>query len=149
MTSRPARLFGAMRKNLSPSARSRSSGSGPCATSVPAGSAPPSARYLGDRDLHADCVHVEPAQGRLGGGETEALLAEAGHGAVVEQLALVVAPARVVDLPDGELGDVAREIRSSRRAASGPSIRYFMSGETSIRAAASRIAQYSRSMPRS
>ena len=36
------------------------------------------------------------------------VLAEARHRAVVEQLALVVAPARVVDLPDRELRDVAR-----------------------------------------
>ena len=44
----------------------------------------------------------------LGRGEAEALLAEARHGAVVEQLAVVVAPAGVIDLPDLHLVDVAR-----------------------------------------
>ena len=63
---------------------------------------------LGDGHVHADRVHVQPAQRRFGGGEAEAVLVEARHRAVVEQLAFVVAPAGVVHLSDGELGDVAR-----------------------------------------
>ena len=39
--------------------------------------------------------------------EPEAVLAEPRHRAVVEQLTVVVAPARVVDLSDGELLDIA------------------------------------------
>jgi len=38
-------------------------------------------------------VHRQPAQRGLGGGQPEALFAKARHRAVIEQLALVVAPA--------------------------------------------------------
>ena len=66
---------------------------------------------LGDFDdghVHADCVHVQPAQLRLGGSEAVDLLVDARDRAVVQQLAVVVAPAGVVDLPDLQLVDVAR-----------------------------------------
>ena len=62
---------------------------------------------LGDLDVQAHRVHRQPAQRRLGRGHAEALLGQARDGAVVEHLALVVAPAGVVDLPHRHLEHVA------------------------------------------
>ena len=62
-----------------------------------------------DRDVEADRVLREPAQARIGRGPAERVLRQPRHRAVVDHLAVLVAPGRVVDLPDRELGRVARD----------------------------------------
>ena len=51
----------------------------------------------------------EPAQARIGRGPSEARLSQPRHRAVVDHLAVLVAPRRVEDLADRHLADVARD----------------------------------------
>jgi hypothetical protein len=70
---------------------------------------------------------------------------EAVDRAVVDDLAVLVAPRRVVDLADLELRRVAGDDPVDERSASRPETSYLNSGETSMRAACSRMALYSMS----
>src|SRR5262249_8488177 len=60
-------------------------------------------------DLHveADCILLEPAEARIGGGPAIIVFAETSDGAVVDDLALGIAPAAVDDLVDRNFADVA------------------------------------------
>ena len=64
-----------------------------------------------DRDAQADGVLRQPAQAGIGRGPAERVLRQPRHGPVVDDLAVLVAPRRVVDLSDGQLGRVTRDRR--------------------------------------
>ena len=74
-----------------------------------------------DLDLHPDRVLAEPAQRRVRGRPAVDVLLEARDGPVVDGLAVLVAPGRVDDLPDGDLPEVARDdpVDEPRRVAPG------------------------------
>ena len=114
-------------------------------TSAPAAPAPRRSSEMSSMPTsQAGGVLPEPAQARIGRGPAERLLRQPRHRPVVDDLAVLVAPRRVEDLADAPSSTTSRVIRrSTRRAASGPVIRYLKSGETSISAAALRIALYS------
>ena len=61
-----------------------------------------------DLDVEVGAGHQEPAVAGVGGGDPVGRVRQARHRAVVDDLALLVAPGRVVDLVDLELRDVAR-----------------------------------------
>ena len=63
---------------------------------------------VGDLHVEAGGVHQEPAVAGVRGRDAVSVLREARHGAVVEDLALLVAPGRVVGPVDRELGHVPR-----------------------------------------
>ena len=72
------------------------------------------ARHGGDRlrdvldlDVEAAGIEAEPAVLRVGGRPEDLVLGDPVHGTVVDDLAVLVAPGRVVDLPDLEPGRVA------------------------------------------
>ena len=56
-----------------------------------------------DRDVEPDGVHRQPAEVRLGAREAERVLVEPADGAVVDDLAVRVAPRRVEHLADAAL----------------------------------------------
>ena len=60
-----------------------------------------------DLDIHAQGVLAEPAQAGVGGGPAVGVFVEARDGAVVDHLALLVAPAAVDHLAHADLVDVA------------------------------------------
>jgi hypothetical protein len=62
-----------------------------------------------DRDVQAGGVLAEPAELGIGGRPAVAIVRQAMDRPVVDHLAGLVAPGRVVDLPDGEPGGVARD----------------------------------------
>ena len=97
-------------------------------------------------DVEAVRVQAQPAQLRIGRRPAPRRLVEAGDGAVVDDLAVLVAPGRVEHLADGDSAGVAGDRRGRRGASRRVRVtRYLKSGETSISAAASRIALYSMS----
>ena len=49
-----------------------------------------------DRDVEADRVLREPSQAGIGGGPAKGVFGEARHGPIVDDLAVLVAPRRVV-----------------------------------------------------
>ena len=60
-----------------------------------------------DRHVEPGRVLAQPAQLRVGGGPAEPLVVQAVDRAVVDDLAVLVAPRRVEDLADGQLRRVA------------------------------------------
>ncbi len=62
-----------------------------------------------DRGVQAARVFEQPAQVGVGRRPPEAGVGQARHRAVVDHLAVVVAPRRVVDLPDGHLRGITRD----------------------------------------
>ena len=77
---------------------------GPCSASAATCSEMSSIAHV-----ETDGVLREPAQVRIGGGPAVRVLRQPRHRPVVDHLAVLVAPRRVVDLPDGELRRVARD----------------------------------------
>ena len=73
-----------------------------------------------DVDVQADGVLREPAQAGIGRGPAERVLGQPRHRSVVDHLAVLVAPRRVVDLADGELRRVARDDAIDQRLGVGP-----------------------------
>ena len=99
-----------------------------------------------DRDVEPAGVHA----GTTGAGGRRpstgsVVVVEPGDRAVVDDLALLVAPARVPDLPDGELGRVPDLDAVDQAGGVGALDAYLNSGDTSISAAWLRIALYSMS----
>ena len=76
-------------------------------------------RHVLDDHVHALRVHPQPARVRLGARQAVRPVVEAADRAVVDDLAVGVAPRRVQHLPDGALGDVARDhaVEQPRRVA--------------------------------
>ena len=66
-------------------------------------------RHVLDLDVEARRVLRQPAQARVRRRPAIRLLPHSRHRPVVDDLAIVVAPGRVVDLPDGHLRGVARD----------------------------------------
>ena len=62
-----------------------------------------------DLHLESNGVLPEPAQVRIGGGPAVAVLLEAGDSAIIDHLAVLITPAAINDLIDGDLVDVARQ----------------------------------------
>ena len=107
------------------------------------------AQAVGDvLDLHVEAVavHVDPAQVGLGRRPAVDVLVEPRDRAVVDDLALRrrTSGCRRPG-PTFIFGTSRVTMRSTRRVASLPLTRYLNSGETSMSAAALRIALYSRS----
>jgi hypothetical protein len=66
-------------------------------------------RDIFDRDIEAGRVLDEPAQARIRGSPSIALLAQARDGPVVDDLALLIAPWCVIHLANGKLRRIARD----------------------------------------
>ena len=60
-------------------------------------------------NVHVQAVLAKPAQAGIGGGPTIFVFFETSEGAVVNDFALLVTPAAVDDLADGDFVDVARD----------------------------------------
>ena len=97
-----------------------------------------------DLDVEPADELLEVGEVRLGRGQQELLRPEAEDDAVLDDEAAVVAPGRVLGVPDSAGPDVAGEHAGrGTRSASGPWIRYLYSGDESKMPAALRIAKYS------
>ena len=92
----------------------------------------------------ASCSLIQRRLAVVAADPAEIVLGQAEQRAVVDHAAVLIADGRVVDLPDGQLADVARkECLAGTVSASGPRISSLRSGERSMMTTRSRQAQYS------
>ena len=81
-------------------------------------------RNILDLHVHVQAVLPEPAQARIGGSPAIDVLFQARDRAVVDDLALFIAPAAIDHLPDFDLVDVARDhaVHQARRVLAGDQV---------------------------